>query len=71
MYNTDIIFSTRDFEWAYGKRPSGRGWWYFSFKGHEFVHTGLYSEAKKACQEYVKSVMPEDYRGIVTVKVGT
>jgi len=66
-----IEFNTNYYENEYGKRPSGRGFWWFSFQGYEFSHCGLYTEAKKACREYVKQVAPKDYIGDVIVKVET
>lgn len=65
-----IIFSTRAFEYEYGKRPRGRGWWAFSFKGQQFFYTGMYSEAKKACAEHIKS-MSDELGDYVIVKVDT
>lgn len=65
-----VEFNTYAYECEYGKRPSGRGSWFFSFEGrYTFDYCGLYSEAKKACRDYVKKVAPKDYVGTVTVKV--
>lgn len=66
-----IEFSTRTYEFAYGKRPGGRGYWAFSFKGQQFVFAGLYSEAKKACAEHIKSIANDSFGGYVMVKVET
>lgn len=67
----NIEFSDSEYRWAYGHAPRGRGWWWFTFEGHEFSYSGLYSEAKAACRQYIKSVAPAGYSGSVTVKVGT
>ena len=66
-----IEFSDSEYRWTYGHGPRGRGGWWFFFEGHEFFHCGTYSEAKKACREYIKSIAPADYTGHVIVKVGT
>lgn len=66
-----IEFSTRDYQWTYGKQPKGRGYWFFFFEGYEFSASGTYAEAKKACKEYVKHVAPKGYAETVIVKVGT
>ena len=67
-----IEFSTRNYEWTYGKSPRGRGGWWFFFEGtYEFSYVGTYAEAKKACRDYIKSIAPADYVGTVIVEVGT
>ena len=64
-----IEFLTSKYVYNAGHEPKGRGWWWFTFEGYEFQATGTYSEAKKACRAYVKSVAPEDYIGTVYVTV--
>jgi hypothetical protein len=66
-----IEFSTRDYRWAYGKEPRGRGWWWFFFEGQEFSACGTYTEAKRACVERVRELAPKGYKGHVVVTVGT
>ena len=66
-----IEFSTRDYEWEYGKQPRGRGYWWFFFEGYEFSTCGTYGEAKKLCKDYIKQLAPKDYIGTVRVRVGT
>lgn len=67
-----ITFNDSEYRWAYGHGPRGRGFWWFFFEGcYSFNHCGTYTEAKKACKEYVKSVAPKGYDKDVEVKVGT
>ena len=66
-----IEFSTRDYEWAYGKQPRGRGWWWFTFEGYEYSTCGTFTEARKACRDYIKSLAPKGYTQTVRVLVGT
>lgn len=64
-----IEFTTRDYQWAHGRMPKGRGWWMFEFEGYNFEHQGTLTEAKKACREYIKKMAPADYVGTVYVNV--
>lgn len=64
-----IYFSDKEYKFEHGKAPRGYGWWLFKFEGYEFSHSGTLTEAKKKCREYVRSVAPADYSGIVRVNV--
>lgn len=57
----EIEFTTRQFEAAHGRRPSGRGSWAFcdeqhansnDYLEHTFWFTGLYSDAKRAARKH-------------------
>lgn len=65
-----IEFNDNEYRWTYGKQPRGTGFWWFFFNGHEFSFCGSFSEAKKACRDYVKAVSGSECCGFVTVKVG-
>ena len=67
----DIEFSTREYEWTYGHKPRGYGWWYFTFEGLDFSATGKYSEAKRACVKHIHEIAPHGYKGHVIVNVET
>ena len=45
-------FSNKHYVAEHGKSPRGFGWWWFSFEGYAFEHTGTLTEAKQACREY-------------------
>lgn len=64
-----IVFTDREYRIEHGRSPKGRGWWLFKFEGYEFDCTGTLTEAKKKCREYVRSVAPADYSGVVYVNV--
>lgn len=66
-----IEFKTNEYERTYGHKPRGRGWWWFTFEGTDFQATGTYTEAKKACSQYIRSIAPHGYKEIVFVTVGT
>lgn len=75
MYNNQIIFDIRDYKIVHGKAPKGRGTWVFFFghcwEDYEFWCSGTYTEAKKQCVQYVKSVVGADYSRFINVNVGT
>lgn len=50
---TKVHFSTREFEFSHGRKPKGRGGWWFEFEGQEnmddwFSANGTFSEARRA-----------------------
>jgi hypothetical protein len=60
-----VEVTTREFESAHGKRPSGRGTWGFcpsrfynddQYLTHVFWYNGLYSDAKRAAVEHFSSL---------------
>lgn len=56
----NVEVNTREYEFAHGRRPSGRGGWAFAFRRNEtdmgklFWVSGLYSEAKKQAVQEAK-----------------
>lgn len=72
MPSRSIEFYTDAFEWAHGKRPSGRGSWAFSFyrngslyrspEGETtfFAPPGLYSEAKRWARAKAREIGATD-----------
>lgn len=64
-----IEFSDREYRYEHDRAPRGRGWWFFTFEGHEFEHTGTLTEAKQACREYIRKIAPADYAGTVRVNI--
>jgi hypothetical protein len=56
----NVEVNTREYEFAHGRRPSGRGSWAFSFCRNEtdtaklFWVNGLYREAKKQAVQEAK-----------------
>lgn len=64
-----IEFSDREYRYEHDRAPRGRGWWLFTFEGHEFEHTGTLTEAKQACREYIRKIAPADYAGTVRVNI--
>jgi hypothetical protein len=59
-----INYSTRDFEFAHGKKPTGLGYWAFIFDGNRSVEPfwfyGKYSAAKVAALKKAKELGAED-----------
>lgn len=57
-----IEFITTQFEFAHGRRPSGRGGWAFGLESNPrtedifFAPSGTYAEAKKAAREWVQKL---------------
>jgi hypothetical protein len=49
MNNAD--FNTTKYEWTYGRKPRGFGWWHFENRATAEVaeYVGTYSEAKRKC----------------------
>lgn len=65
----DIVFTTREYEAEHGHKPRGYGYWWFTFEGFEFQAKGTLTEAKKACRQHIKSIVPQGYRETVFVNV--
>lgn len=61
-----ITFTTREYEASHGKKPRGRGVWWFDIDGNEFQAYGTLTEAKKQCVKHIKETVPE---GIIYVAV--
>jgi hypothetical protein len=59
-----VHFSTRDFEFAHGKKPKGLGNWAFFFDGNRsvapFWFYGMYSSAKVAALKKARELGAED-----------
>lgn len=64
-----IEFSDREYRYEHDRAPRGRGWWLFTFEGHEFEHIGTLTEAKQACREHIRKIAPADYAGTVRVNI--
>ena len=62
-------FSNKHYVAEHGKSPRGFGWWWFSFEGYAFEHTGTLTEAKQACREYAKTVPVDGRGGVLTIYV--
>ena len=65
MRNHSVEFDTREFEYAHGKMPRGRGGWGFiahekskrdDYFDHIFWFNGLYADAKKAARAHFAGV---------------
>ena len=54
-----IEFTTRDYEASHGRKPRGRGLWWFDIDGNEFLVYGTLTEAKKQCRQHIKETIPE------------
>lgn len=54
-----IEFTTRDYEASHGRRPRGKGIWWFDIEGFEFQSFGTLTEAKKECRKKIRETIPE------------
>ena len=61
-----INFTTREYEASHGKKPRGRGVWWFDIDGYEFEAYGTLTEAKNQCVKHIKETIPE---GIIYVAI--
>ena len=64
-----INFMTREYEASHGKKPRGKGLWWFEIQDEEFQAYGTLTEAKKACREHIKQMAPKQYTDTVYVNV--
>lgn len=64
-----IEFTTREYEARHGKKPRGRGCWWFEIQGDEFHAFGTLTEAKKTCREHIKKMAPKQCTDTVYVSV--
>lgn len=51
-----VRVSTRNYEWAHGRKPRGYGFWCFTIDGTDFFWTGTYTETKKLAVEMAVSL---------------
>ena len=64
-----IEFTDREYWHSHMKAPKGRGHWAFEFNGQILWVAGTLSEAKRACKEEIRKIVPADYTGTVWVKI--
>ena len=64
-----INFTTREYEAIHGRKPRGRGLWWFEIQDEEFQAYGTLTEAKKTCREHIKKMAPKQCTDTVYVSV--